>query len=101
MERYSLQNPENVADAIAARMRELRLAKGWKQVTLAGRSGVTLASLRRFESSGRVSLQNLLKIAFALNRLADFDAVFESQRARSMIELETGEAKPRRKRGHL
>jgi transcriptional regulator with XRE-family HTH domain len=101
MERYSLQIPENVADAIAARTRELRLAKGWKQVTLASRSGVTLASLRRFESSGRVSLQNLLKIAFALNRLADFDAVFESQRATSMVELETGEAKPRRKRGRL
>ena len=86
---------------MAARMRENRLTKGWKQVTLAGRSGVTLASLRRFESSGRVSLQNLLKIAFALNRLADFDAIFESQRATSMVELESLEAKPRRKRGRL
>ena len=101
MNRYSRQTPEGAAEAMAGRMRKLRLAKGWKQVTLAGRSGVTLASLRRFESSGRVSLQNLLKLTFALNRLSDFDAIFEDQRAMSMAELESGEAKPPRKRGRL
>ena len=101
MNRYSRQTPEGAAEAMAGRMRKLRLAKGWKQVTLAGRSGVTLASLRRFESSGRVSLQNLLKLTFALNRLSDFDAIFEAQRAMSMAELESGEEKPPRKRGRL
>ncbi len=64
MNRYSLQTPEQVRMALAARAKELRLAKGWRQVTLAKRSGVSLGSLRRFEESGRASLQNLLKLTF-------------------------------------
>lgn len=71
--------------ALAARIKELRLSKGWKQVTLAQRSGVSLASLRRFEESGRVSLQNLLKLTFALNRLDDFDQLFQKPHAMSFL----------------
>ena len=86
----------------AARAKELRLAKGWRQVTLAERSGVSLASLRRFEESGRISLRNLLKLAFALNRLDDFDALFQP-RASSIAELEALEAadKKKRQRGYI
>jgi DNA-binding XRE family transcriptional regulator len=76
MNGFSLETPENVSRTLATRVKELRLARGWKQATLAQRSGVSLASLRRFEESGRVSLQNLLDLAFALNRLDDFDTLF-------------------------
>jgi len=86
---------------LAARAKELRLAKGWRQVTLAERSGVSLASLRRFEESGLVSLQNLLKLAFALNRLDDFDALLQGPRASSLAELEASEKRPKRQRGRI
>ena len=86
---------------LARRLRELRLAKGWKQSTLADRSGVSLASLRRFEGSGKVSLQSLLKLVFALGRLDDFEAVLEPPAASSIAELEAREAKPTRQRGRL
>ena len=98
---YSLKTPEQVGVALAARARELRLERGWRQVTLARRSGVSLASLRRFEESGRVSLRNLLKLAFALNRLDDFDALLQPPRASSLAELEASEKKPRRQRGRI
>lgn len=101
MSRYSLRTPEQVSAGLAARARELRLAKGWKQVTLAERSGVSLASLRRFEESGRVSLRNLLKLAFALGRLDDFDAPLQKPRASSMAQLEASERRPTRKRGRI
>ena len=39
-----------------------------RQTDLAERSGVTLASVRRFEKEGEVSLKNLVLIAIALNR---------------------------------
>ena len=68
MDRFSLHTPEQISQTLAARIKALRLAKGWKQATLAERSGVSLGSLRRFESSGQVSLQHLLQLAFALNR---------------------------------
>ncbi len=101
MSRYSLRTPEEVSTSLAARIREQRLARGWRQVTLADRSGVSLASLRRFESSGRVSLQNLLKLAFALHRLDDFDDLLRGPRASSLAELEAGEKQPVRRRGRI
>jgi transcriptional regulator with XRE-family HTH domain len=101
MDRFSLETPEQVSRKLAARVKALRLAKGWKQVTLAERSGVSLASLRRFEESGRVSLQSLLDLAFALNRLDDFDALLQPPRAASLAELEAAEKRPARKRGRM
>jgi transcriptional regulator with XRE-family HTH domain len=99
MAEYSLQTPEQAAIDLAGRARARRLAKNWKQVTLAGRSGVSLASVRRFEATGKVSLQNLLKIAFALNRLDDFDALFQQPAASSIAELEASQTVTRRRRG--
>lgn len=101
MNGFSLETPEQVSRKLAARVKALRLAKGWKQITLAERSGVSLASLRRFEESGRVSLQSLLDLAFALNRLDDFDALLQPPPAASLAELEAAEKRPARKRGRI
>lgn len=101
MNGFSLKTPEQVRQTLAARLKALRLARGWKQATLAERSGVSLASLRRFEESGRVSLENLLDLAFTLNRLDDFEVLFEAPRASSMAELEAGEKRPPRRRGRI
>jgi HTH-type transcriptional regulator/antitoxin HipB len=101
MDSFSLATPEQVSKTLAARAKALRLAKGWKQVTLAQRSGVSLASLRRFEESGRISLQSLLELAFALHRLDDFDLLLQPPRASSLAELEAAEQRPARKRGKI
>jgi len=77
------------------------LAKGWKQATLAERSGVSLGSLRRFESTGQVSLQHLLRLAFSLYRLDDFEALLQPPRASSIAELEAMEKQPERRRGRV
>ena len=101
MDGFSLETPEQVSKKLAARAKALRLARGWKQVTLAERSGVSLASLRRFEDSGRISLESLLDLAFALNRLDDFDALLQPPLASSIAELERAERRPARKRGRV
>lgn len=98
---FSLKTPEQVSSALAARVKELRLARGWRQATLAERSGVSLASLRRFEETGKVSLQNLLDLAFALNRLDDFETLLQSPLASSLAELEASERQTARKRGRI
>lgn len=101
MDGYFLETPEHVRKILADRLKALRLARGWKQDTLAKRSGVSLGSLRRFEETGKVSLENLLDLAFALNRLEDFTALFQAPPASSLAELEAQEQRPTRKRGRI
>lgn len=62
-------------DNVKKRRKELKLS----QKLLAQKSGVSYASIRRFESSGDISLSSLLKIANTLNCLDDFGALFCNQ----------------------
>jgi len=91
--------PEEAERLLAKRVRELRLLAGWKQATLAERSGVTLASLRRFESTGKASLTNLLRLVHALGRLDELDGLLKPPAARSLAELEAGATRALPKRG--
>ncbi len=95
----SLQSPAEVAADLAGRARALRLTRNWTRQTLAARAGVTLASLRRFETSGKASLELVLKVAYALDRLGEVDSLLRPPRARSIDELEAQSARPIRKRG--
>jgi transcriptional regulator with XRE-family HTH domain len=61
---------------IAQRAKEKRLLLNITQAELAVRSGVSLGSLRRFESTGQVSLFGLLQIALVLGNLGDFEHLF-------------------------
>ncbi|MEI6564554.1 MAG: helix-turn-helix domain-containing protein [bacterium] len=96
---YPLRTPDEVMRELARKTRQLRLLRKWKQATLATRSGVTLASLRRFERSGEISLKSLLRLSFALGRLDDFDALLRQPEAGSIRELEALALQPKSKRG--
>jgi transcriptional regulator with XRE-family HTH domain len=97
--KLTLSGPTEVAKALAARTKAHRLLRGWTQNTLAQRAGVTTASYRRFERSGKASLELVLKVAHVLARLNEFDQLFQPPPARSIEELEQQTAKPARKRG--
>lgn len=97
MTRLSLETPEEVRRKLADRARALRLDRGFKQSTLAARSGVSLGSLRRFEDTGRISLDHLLALAFALNRLDDFNHLLEPPPARTMAELKALDERPKKR----
>jgi len=56
----------------AENMRVLRLEKELTQSGLAERSGVSLASLRKFEQKGQISLESFFKLAMALGCLEQF-----------------------------
>jgi transcriptional regulator with XRE-family HTH domain len=51
-----LETVQELADGVAARLRSVRLDADLTQARLAARSGVTLASLRRFETTGQIAL---------------------------------------------
>ena len=78
MNKYSVKPlPSDIQSALAERFRKLRKAKGYSQAEMAQRSGVSLGSLKRFELTGQISLESLLKLAYLLDRLDDFTKVFE------------------------
>lgn len=97
----TLIGPTETGKALAERLRALRLLKGWTRETLAKRSGVSAASLKRFENAGKASLELVLKVAHALARLDEFEPLFRSRTPRSLMELEQRAAKPARRRGRV
>ena len=99
MNEFLLWDINEVAETLAKRTKELRLSRNWKQNTLASRAGVTLASLRRFEQTGRISLRSLLKIALTLGRIEEFTKLLTPPKARTLDELRKLTKNSVRKRG--
>ncbi len=74
MNTYQLINSSgSVAKQLALRHKTLRRQCGFSQSDLASRSGVSLGSIKRFETTGLISLESLLKTAQVLDRLFEFD----------------------------
>lgn len=71
---YSLEpTPSEVSKALAERHRILRKQLKMSREEMAERSGVSLGSLKRFEITGKISLDSLLKLTHLLGRLNEFD----------------------------
>ena len=58
--------PNEIAKEVALKEKEKRKKKKMTQVELSVRSGVSLASLKRFEQTGEISFVALLKLAAVL-----------------------------------
>ena len=97
-----LHSPDEIAGLLAERVRAERLRREWKQETLAERSGVSLPTIRRYERTGRTSLENMLKLCHALGRLDEFADLLKPPPASSIDELAARTAPgSRRKRGAI
>lgn len=71
---YSLEpTPLDVSKALAERHRTLRKQLKMSQEEMAERSGVSLGTLKRFENTGKISLDSLMKLMNLLGRLNEFD----------------------------
>ncbi|MDT8437332.1 MAG: helix-turn-helix transcriptional regulator [Gemmatimonadota bacterium] len=94
-----LQAPQDIARVLARRVKVLRLDRGWTQRELAERAGVALATYRRFERTGRISLERLLRLALVLDALGGFHQLFVRPPAQSLEEMERRVERPGRQRG--
>ena len=71
---YSLEpTPLEVSKALAERHRNLRKQLKMSQEEMAERSGVSLGTLKRFENTGKISLDSLMKLMHLLGRLNELD----------------------------
>ncbi len=69
------KEPHHLIEELRTKFRERRRTLRYTQKELSLRSGVSLGSLKRFEHSGDISLESLLKLAFILECLGDFEGV--------------------------
>jgi transcriptional regulator with XRE-family HTH domain len=76
-----------------------RLEMDLTQRAMAARAGVTLASYRRFERSGEISLRNLVLVSSVLGMQGDFDTLFAEARYRNIDDVIAQGARAKRKRG--
>ncbi|MEG0217975.1 MAG: helix-turn-helix transcriptional regulator [Raoultibacter sp.] len=81
------KTPPEIAGELAQNVRARRKEAHLSQLALAKKSGVSLGSLKRFESTGEISLFSLLKIAIALDCEDDFTQLFARKHYRSIQEV--------------
>jgi len=69
--------PAEVLKNTGAKQIQLRKALKLTQAEMAARSGVSLGSLKRFERSGKISMESFLKLLLILNRLEEFNSLLK------------------------
>ena len=69
------KTPLDIMIELRDKFKERRKSLKLTQSQLSTRANVSLGSLKRFESSGQISLESLLKLAFVLECLGDFERV--------------------------
>ena len=67
MEQFVWETAEERDQKLAQRVRNIRKRRSISQEKLASMSGVSYGSIKRFETSGQISLISLTKIAMALD----------------------------------
>lgn len=93
------KTPDSLMLGVAKRVKQRRLEKGWTQNMLATKSGISLASYRRFESSGEISLRSLVMLAFALEITDEFENLFNRKAYQSIDDIIKADQPKQRKRG--
>ena len=70
------ESPESIMLNMAKRIRMIRRSKKISQVDLAQTSKVSYGSIKRFELTGEISLNSLIKICIALNIADELTRLF-------------------------
>ena len=69
--------PSDVAKRLADKIKRIRKRKKFTQEELAARSNVSYATLRKFEQTGRISLESFIKLAMELGVIGEINSLFE------------------------
>lgn len=84
---FKWETAEEMDEALALRLKNIRKRRGLSQKQLSERSGVSYGSLKRFESTGQISLLSLTKLAIALNCAEDIRKLFTDVAYNSIEEV--------------
>ncbi len=87
MNEYIWETAEELDKKIADRVRLIRKRRSISQEKLAQISGVSFGSVKRFETTGQISLLSLTKIAMALDMADDLRQLFTEVPYRNIQEV--------------
>lgn len=87
MEGFIWETAEELDLKLAQRVRNIRKRRSISQEKLASLSGVSYGSVKRFESTGQISLLSLTKIAMALDIADELRNVFSQVPYRDIKEV--------------
>lgn len=92
-----LAPPEDVSAELGARARARRLALKLTQAGLAERSGVPLATLRKFERTGRIALTSFVRIALTLGDEEALDGLLRARAGFTSLDAVMDAPAPRKR----
>lgn len=81
------ETPEEINLALAKRLAGIRKRRGLSQEQLSEKSNVSFGSIKRFETSGQISLISLTKISVALDCVDELKNLFEEVKYNSIEEV--------------
>ena len=87
MEKFIWETAEELDQKLAQRVQNIRKRRSISQEKLASMSGVSYGSIKRFETSGQISLISLTKIAIALDIADDIRNLFTTVPYRDIQEV--------------
>ena len=98
-----INTPNSIMAQLKENFQQKRLSLNLTQEGLSHKSGVSLGSLKRFEKSGQISLESLLKLSVVLECLDDFCDIAnpKEETIHSLDELLKKKNQPTKKRGRI
>lgn len=85
-----MMTPKELGMEIAANLKKLRKQRKLSQKALAEKAGLSYGSMKRFEQTGEISLESLLKIAIVLGETAPLESLFKPTEIKSIQEIIDG-----------
>lgn len=87
MEALVWETAEELDQKLASRVRNIRKRRSISQEKLSQMSGVSYGSVKRFETTGQISLLSLTKIAMALDIADELRTIFTQVPYRNIQEV--------------
>ena len=97
----NISTPKSIMQDLKDKFKQKRLSLNLTQEGLSNKSGVSLGSIKRFESSGEISFESLLKVALVLNCLDDFKNIANEKNEQYESMEDLLKVKPIKKRGAI
>ena len=81
------ETPEEINQKLAQRLKQIRKRRGISQLQLSEKSNVSYGSIKRFETTGQISLISLTKICVALDCADEIRQLFTNVEYASIEEV--------------